>query len=315
ASRDRYRHAVEEVADDTGEAQLRASLRAVEMARTAETSAAGEREAHVGHYLIGRGRRDFEKAVAFRPTLLERARRFLFAHATAFYLGSISVLTASGVALAILLSRRYGLGVTGSFWVAVLAAVPASEMAIALVHFLVPRIARPRLLPRLDLAGGVPDGARTMVVVPTLLGSLEDVPSLLEGLEVRAIGNSDPRIHFAILSDFRDADAPTLPEDEPILRAAIAGIEALNAKYGFGKSDRFYLFHRERRWNPSEGSWMGWERKRGKIEEFNRLLGGAQDTSFTVRIGDPSILPSIRYVLTLDTDTRLTLDAAKGLIG
>src|SRR6185503_7094563 len=185
ASRDRYRHAVEEVADDTGEAQLRASLRAVEMARTAETSAAGEREAHVGHYLIGRGRRDFEKAVAFRPTLLERARRFLFAHATAFYLGSISVLTASGVALAILLSRRYGLGVTGSFWVAVLAAVPASEMAIALVHF---------LLPRLDLAGGVPDGARTMVVVPTLLGSLDDVPSLLEGLEVRAIGNSDPRI-------------------------------------------------------------------------------------------------------------------------
>ena len=130
-----------------------------------------------------------------------------------------------------------------------------------------------------------------------------------------ALGNLDPRIHFAILSDFADAPAREMPEDEAILEAARAGIEALNARFGEGRTDRFYLFHRVRQWNPSESVWMGWERKRGKIEEFNRLLRGATDTSFSVQVGDVEILPRVRYCLTLDSDTRLPRDAAKKLIG
>ena len=125
-----------------------------------------------------------------------------------------------------------------------------------------------------------------MVVVPTLLTSVERVSELLEHLEVLALGNLDPHVHFALLSDFTDAPAREMPQDEAILSAARAGIEALNARHAEGRSDRFYLVHRVRQWNPREGVWMGWERKRGKIEEWNRLLRGATDTSFSVEAGD-----------------------------
>ena len=154
-----------------------------------------------------------------------------------------------------------------------------------------------------------------MVVVPTMLTSTDSVAALLEHIEVLALGNFDPRIHFAILSDFVDADAEELSGDQPILAAARAGIERLNRRFRGDQGDRFFLFHRARLWNALEQAWMGWERKRGKIEEFNRLLRGATDTSFTVQVGELDILPSVRYCITLDTDTRLPRDAAKELIG
>ncbi len=138
---------------------------------------------------------------------------------------------------------------------------------------------------------------------------------LVEHLEVLALGNLDARVHFAILGDFTDAPAREMPRDAAILDAARAGIEALNARHSEGRGDRFYLVHRVRQWNPGEGVWMGWERKRGKIEEWNRLLRGATDTSFSVLAGDASVFPAVRYCITLDSDTRLPRDAAKKLIG
>ena len=132
---------------------------------------------------------------------------------------------------------------------------------------------------------------------------------------MQALGNLDPHIHFAILSDFKDAETETLPLDAEILAAATDAIKTLNAKHDNGGPDRFFLFHRTRQWNEQEGLWMGWERKRGKIEEFNRLLRGATDTSFVLTVGDPAILPQVRYCITLDSDTRLPRDAARQLIG
>ena len=162
--------------------------------------------------------------------------------------------------------------------------IPAADIAIALAQRVIAWALPPRRLPRLDFTDRVqriPDDARTMVVVPTLLTSAASVAALLEHMEVLALGNLDPCIHFAILSDFADADSSDLPEDAPILAAARAGVEDLNRRFGPEHADRFFLFHRARRWNAREHAWMGWERKRGKLEEFNRLLRGATDTSFT----------------------------------
>ena len=131
-------------------------------------------------------------------------------------------------------------------------------------------------------------GERTMVVVPTLLTSAESVAALLEHMEVLALGNLDPCIHFAILSDFADAESQTLPEDAAILAAARTG-EATQSTVRARASDRFFLCHRVRRWNAREHAWIGWERKRGKLEEFNRLLRGAADTSFTVQVGELAV--------------------------
>src|SRR3990172_8751029 len=316
-SRDLYRHAVEDLAEPTGEAQLRVALRTVESARQAAEIDPSGRAAHVhvGYHLIGKGRPDLETDVEYLPRLAERLRRVVFFHATEIYLGSIGVIT--GLLLAWAASYA-GLSREAA-WIhlctAGLLAFPASEFAIALVQRLAARVVPPRRLPRLDCSGSVPEHARTMVIVPTLLTSVIGVNELMEHLQVQALSNLDPRIHFAILGDFADAPAAEMPEDESILAAARAGIDTLNARHGEGRTDRFYLFHRARRWNPGEGSWMGWERKRGKIEEFNRLLRGATDTGFRVQVGDLSVLPSIRYCLTLDSDTRLPRDAAKKLIG
>jgi len=314
-SRDSYRRAVEALAKASGEAQLQVAMRAVESARQVAETDPTSRATHVGHHLVGRGRPDLETDLAYRPGPSLRAQRFLFAHATLFYLGAIGLLTAMQVGAALKYLDTQGASALVGLLVALLLLLPASEVAIAAVQRLVARWVAPRRLPRLAFLDGIPEHARTMVVVPTLLTSVAGAEELIEHLEVVALGNLDPHIHFALLSDFVDAPACELPEDEPILAAARNGIEALNARHGAGRADRFYLFHRRRQWNEAEGTWMGWERKRGKLEEFNALLRGSSDTSFVVRVGDCDLLHGVRYCLTLDSDTRLPRDAARKLIG
>src|SRR5208283_2716562 len=315
-SRDRYRQAVEELADASAENQLRVALRAVESARqAAENGSIASRSAHVGYHLIGLGRRDLEVDIAYRPGLGKRLRRTFFAHATGFYLGAITLLLVALVSLGVTYGQSQGAPVWMDVCIALVLLVPSSELAIASVQRVTAALVRPRRLPRMDFQGGLPEAAQTMVVLPTLLTDVSEVHRLLEHLEVIALGNMDQFLHFAILGDFGDAPSEEMPGDEAILRAAREGVEALNAQYAQGRADRFYLFHRNRQWNPSEGVWMGWERKRGKLEEFNRLLRGATDTSLKLQIGSPEILSKVRYCLTLDSDTRLPRDAARKLLG
>ncbi len=315
-SRDRQRQAVEELAAPSGDAQVRVALRAVESARQAVAAGSStDRAGHVGYHLIDRGRAELEIDVAYRPRLSLRLRRTLFAGATFVYLAPIAAVTAVLATLGAVYARHGGASMSASIALGLLLAVPSADIAIAIVQRVVARLIAPRRLPRLTFGDGVPDDARTMVVVPTMLTSAESVAALIEHVEVLALGNLDPRIHFAILSDFRDADSRETPEDAPLLAAARAGIERLNRELGGEHADRFFLFHRARLWNTQEHAWIGWERKRGKIEEFNRLLRGASDTSFSDQVGELHILPLVRYCITLDTDTRLPRDAAKALIG
>ncbi|HUL71931.1 MAG TPA: glucoamylase family protein, partial [Vicinamibacterales bacterium] len=315
-SRDRQRRAVEEIAAPNGDAQIRVALRAVESARqiAAGTSAA-DRMAHVGYHLIDRGRADLESDVAHRPPFGRRLWRLVFAHPTAAYLGVIGLVTIALLALCDLYVRYAGGSRAMAIGVIALVLIPATEVAILLTQRVAASLIPPRRLPRLEFLDALPEEARTMVIIPTMLTSVPGVKALLEHLEVQAFGNLDPRIHFAILSDFRDAPTRDLPDDAALLEAARTGIEALNERFGPDHADRFFLFHRARQWNPREGVWMGWERKRGKIEEFNRRLRGARNTSFAVEVGSVDVLPAVRYCLTLDSDTRLPRDAARKLIG
>ncbi|HEX7797975.1 MAG TPA: glucoamylase family protein [Vicinamibacterales bacterium] len=314
ASRDRYRHAVEEMAEPTGDEQVRVALKSVERARQVAEHTPEAGEGHVGHYLIGQGRPQFERGIGWQPSVAVRLRRAFFRHATVGYLGTIAVATLGLVAVAMAYAHAYGWRWPTTALVAVLTIVPMSELAIQVIQRLLSSFIPPRRLPRLDLSR-IPESSRTMVIVPTILDSADRARELVAHLEVQALGNLDPHIHFAILSDFKDADVEMLPHDAEILSAAAEGVRALNARHADGGTDRFFLFHRTRQWNEQEHLWMGWERKRGKIEEFNRLLRGATDTSFVLSVGDAAVLPTIRYCITLDSDTRLPRDAARQLIG
>jgi len=195
-----------------------------------------------------------------------------------------------------------------------IALVPASAVAISMVNWVITHTIPPRVLPRMDFEKGIPDDCRTMVVIPTLLAHRDEVEELLQQLERHFLSNSDPNLYFALLTDFADAPRQHMPDDEDLIEQAVAGIQALNEKYGSQAGDPFYLFHRERSWNPAEGCWMGWERKRGKLADLNKMLMGQAPTYFSIQVGNLEILPQIKYVITLDSDTILPRDSARRLV-
>ncbi len=315
-SRDQQRQAVERLAPESGEAQIRVALKAIESARqAAATGSVTDREAHVGYHLVDRGRAGLEADLAYRARLPTRAGRFLLRHPSVMYLGAITLATGALVAAAVRYAQAAGGAGSLLVGVALLTLLPASDLAIALIQRVVVTIVAPRRLQRLDFSTGIPADARTMVIVPTMLTTIEGVDALVEHVEVLALGNLDPSVHVAILSDFADRSTLDAPDDASILERACAGVQALNVKYGGVHGNRFFLFHRARQWNVQEHAWIGWERKRGKIEEFNRLLRGATDTSFSTQVGDLDVLATVRYCITLDSDTRLPRDAARRLVG
>jgi cyclic beta-1,2-glucan synthetase len=313
ATRDRYRHSIEELSRRSQSPELVVATRAIEMAREAmEQDPANDRRHHVGYYLISRGRFALEEALRYRPRVRERLARFVFEHPAIGYLGTLGLATALGVSGLLAYAARHGTSTRGLWIVGLLVLLPVSELAIALLNALLTAVIRPRQLPKLALKLGIPVSARTVVVVPAIIDSASRVEALFHDLEVRFLANRDPHLHFALLSDFADAATATTPQDEALVAMARAQVDALNDRHG---PDRFLLCHRERRWNVSQERWIGWERKRGKLQEFNRLLRGAGDTSFVVLHGDVSVLPSIKYVITLDSDTHLPIDAGRRLVG
>ncbi|MBL3556629.1 cyclic beta 1-2 glucan synthetase [Marinobacter sp. JB05H06] len=316
ATRDRYRHVIEDVARGSGSDEAAVAREAIVLAQAAAAQQGRQdRCAHVGYYLIDRGRPHLERSVSCCPSFTTRMKRASQPFRLPLYLGVIlllTLLTTAGV-----LYLLDGLAPTDwRYWfIAITAMISASALAVALVNLAVTLLLPPRALPRLDFSKGIPDAHRTMVVVPTLLGSRREVDHLIEALEIRYLGNRDPNLNFALLTDFPDAPEQTLPQDAALLAYARAAVEALNETYRDDRPCIFYLFHRPRVWNPFERVWMGYERKRGKLEQFNALLRGGADTAFSEIVGDQAILASIQYVITLDTDTQLPRDAAHTLVG
>ena len=188
-----------------------------------------------------------------------------------------------------------------------------SIVAVTVVQWGLARLLRPHALPKLDFTKGLPEDVRALVAIPALLGRSADVDGMLRQIELHYLSNPDPRLGFALLTD--DVDTKTIPADGALLESAARGISALNAKYGKDKRGPFHLLHRESRWNAAEERFMGWERKRGKLEELNRLLRGAEDTTFTRHVGDPEGLRGVRFVITVDSDTQLPMGSARRLVG
>jgi cyclic beta-1,2-glucan synthetase len=308
ATRDRYRQAVEQIAKASGRDEVEVASRAVARALAGESP----RERHVGYYLVAEGRSSLARELGCRIRFRDCWRAKLTDHPHAVFFGGIGVLTAGSVALAIALSWP----VIGwmSLLVGLAVLIPATEAAIAIVNYLVCRLLPPRVLPKLDFTTGIPADFTTIVVIPGMLFRPQSATHLAERLELHYLANPDAHLRFALLTDWADAPAEHMAEDDALVQSAIDAIAALNERHSPEGPPRFFLFHRGRKYNPSEGRWMGWERKRGKLEEFNSLLRGENNTSYVVRTGELSDL-NIRFVLTLDADTVLPRDAARRLVG
>ncbi|MBA5685639.1 GH36-type glycosyl hydrolase domain-containing protein [Rugamonas apoptosis] len=311
ATRDRYRHVVETLARHAPATEEQVAERAVRLAQDAAGDAEG-RHRHVGYFLVGPGSAELARLAGVRLPLAQRVGQLARHAPLACYLGAIGLLTAGGCAW--LLARTARDGVDQPWLLAVLgvlALLGSGQLALSLVNWGATALTEPHPLPRMDFRGGVPDDARAVVAVPTLIYSRDNVDELCEQLEVRFLANRDPNLVFCLLTDFPDASEETLPDDGALLAHLQQRMRALNVRY---EGAPFLLLHRPRLWNPRQGVWMAYERKRGKLHALNRYLRGGARDAFSLIEGDSSRLQDIRYVITLDTDTQLPRDTARQCI-
>ena len=317
-SRNAYRLRISKIAErsDCSEFEVANAMLALAQeaaGRTYDDPRIAQRESHVGYYLVDKGAPELYQKIRFRPTLGRRIQIFLRRHPDEFYIPGIVVLTLAIVSAATLLLTNSSTSLPLILFSMLVLLLPSSQSAVQLMNYLVTAILPAEILPKLDFSEAVPDNCVTLVAVPSLLLSEKQVRGLIENLEVRYLGNHDPNIHFALVTDLPDSREPAR-EENALIDLCSELIRELNEKYSSLEAGTFFLFHRHRVYNPREKSWMGWERKRGKLLDLNKLLRGQFD-SFPVKIGELSILPSVRFVLTLDSDTELPRGTAHRMIG
>ncbi len=312
-TRDHYRKQIEALAERSPLSEVAVAQQAIDLAQRAPDD--NPKWGHVGYYLIADGKDELKRKIDFKNNAAGRFREFFFRHNTAFYLGTIFALTLLVTLGLVLVARVYLVPTWQWLLIGLLSLIPASSVAINLLNSILTTTLPPRTLPKMDFSKRIPREFRTMVAVPSLLTNMAELDFLLSQLELHYLANNDRNIGFALLTDFSDAPEEDMPEDEALLAAAVDGISSLNARYSGNHGRKpFYLFHRRRQWNAQENAWMGWERKRGKLADFNRfLLEGFKD-SFDTIVGDLAFTKQTRFVITLDADTIMPRDSANSLI-
>jgi cyclic beta-1,2-glucan synthetase len=303
-TRDRCRRALETIARHSRSSELEVARAAVGLTQ--------ENGRHVPYYLLSDGLVQLEKATGVRVPLATRAARVVYRSATPLYIAALLVLTLCFTALAVFFAIDAGMPRNAILFVlALLATFPLSELALQIINVLIVSLLPPEPLPKMDFRDGIPVEDTTLIVVPMMLSSASEVRADLEKLEVRYLGNRNANLFYGLFADYTDAPEPVTPRDAGLLQVAKEGIAALNARYASEGGDRFLLFHRPRLWSESEQAWIGRERKRGKLEELNAFLckDGSPDILVEGRLTAP-----VSFVITLDADTQLPIEAARRLV-
>ncbi len=324
-SRYYYKSEVEKIAKKYGVSELYIAKEALVLAKnavpdidkTTDDENQDDRKRHIGYYIVGSGLEDLERRQKKNIKFFVKFKKSTENHQGILYMLSIITFTILITFLAI----GYGMNHISAnplFYAILIAAaviIPASEIVISITNWLVCKVKKPAVFPRLELKDGIPDNMSAMVVIPALLSSKKRVDELMENMENHYLGNREKNLYFALIGAFKDSDFEKNKDDKGIVKEASDRIVALNNKYADGKKDIFYFYNRQRKYNEKDNNWTGWERKRGALMEFNDLLLGSEDTSFSFYSNE--LLPdaNIKYVITLDADTVLPLGMAKKMIG
>jgi len=316
-TRDDYRHRVEGIAKRCKLPEKTIAQIVVDLAhQNFSTNPDDARKAHVGYYLTKSGIALTEEAIGIKLSMSQRFLKLLNNSDYQLYVLVAIIITAMAGAM---LTYKASMEGVRSWWLFIMTIVSllcASHFALAITNWMATLFIKPRPLPKLDFSSGIPDPYRTLVIVPTLLSGESQIERLIEELEVRFLSNRDHNLLFGLLTDFADAISEKMPGDDDLVNLAQRRIEELNLKYGSESNEIFFLFHRPRVWNAMDKIWMGYERKRGKISDLNKLLReNSKKNIFSLIVGSKSIYTSVKYVITLDTDTQLPRDAARKLVG
>ena len=312
ATRDRYRKSIEELARSSRRSEPDIASGVIAKARA---RLEGEPRDLIGHWLVAEGREELESEFGCRPPARIVWNRWLSGHAPAVYAVALAVASVGALLLPAFYLASAGASLPVWLLGIVVAAVPASVLGVTVVHWIIALIVPPRLLPKLDFEDGIPPEYATAAVVPVLVGKADDVRKLIDRLEAHRLANPDPSLRFVLLSDYPDASAERTPEDDALVTALANGVQRLNERYERDGNEPFHLLHRSRCYNAREGVWMGWERKRGKLEQFNDFVVSGDASAFSTVEGDPDALSRIRFVVTVDADTTLPPGSVSRLVG
>jgi cyclic beta-1,2-glucan synthetase len=320
ATRDRCRRAIEDLARAAALPEELVAEHVIKLATQAQREAASdERRIHVGTWLVGEGRAELARLLACREALRYRSLEWIYRHHAAVYAFGICGFFALFVILTIVFNLIPGFGHAGPspatrLGLLLLLLIPVSQLAIEIVNYLITRVLPPRPLPKMDFEdSGIPDAFRTLVVVPMMLVNAETVHAEVEKLEIRYLANKEANLLFSLFTDYTDSVTLSCADDSRLLKTASECLAELNGRHG---GERFFLFHRERTWSESEQKFIGWERKRGKLEELNRLIDGTRPETAPrlVYVGDPDQLADVRFIITLDSDTQLPHATARRMV-
>ncbi len=324
-SRNYYRGQIEKLAKNYGVSELHIAREAIALAQKAYSETSGEfadeslicRRCHVGYYLVDKGIKDLENSQKGNKKAPAKLTNWLKDRQGMLYILSIGALTLliSAVPMGYVRGFSGWKGFAAAMLVGAAVIIPSSEMAIAILNWVVCRIKRPAVFPRLELKDGIPSELSTMVVIPALLTDEKRVQELLENMENHYLANREDNLSFALIGAFKDSEEPNTDNGHHVLVEAFEGVKALNVKYAPEGTDRFYFYHRLSQYNEVDNNWTGWERKRGALMEFNEMLLGSLDTSITFYSNAVLPAPTIKYIITLDADTVLPLGMAKRMVG
>lgn len=317
-TRDLYRHYIERISRSTGKTETDVAVTAISLARdyqakTKQNQGAVQdpKRTSVGYYLSERGINELEESLQYTTPLHTQLYRKIMRNPTPYYLFSVIILSILPLAYAFYYGANHAATLFQMLAVFLCFAIPASDIGTNLTQWFTTHLTDPYRLPKLDFENGIPDSAKTVVVVHALFADVDSIRKTVEGLHVRALANTDKNLLFGVLADLPDASADVLEKDDEMIRTGHALIGNLNERYG---TQQFFILFRKRLWNEKEQTFMGWERKRGKIEEFNRLLLGEEGTSFIITDDLKTFIRDRRYVITLDNDTQLPRGTARQLV-
>ncbi len=313
-TRDAYRHAIERIAKQSKLSEKEVAILAIKASAGSKDQEQTEKHYHVGYYLLGKGVYKIEKEAGIKLNAREGFLKFCGTIPGVLYLGGIIIITAL---VAWYLVNKIPHIHTGTWYYYIFilfAIIGSSQIAAAVINWMSTILAHPCLLPLMDFSKGVPDDCKTLVVVPVLTDNIAAISDMLQSLEVRFLANRDKNIYFSLLVDFKDAPQEHMPNDARLRQYVTDKLNALNKKYDRNQDTPFLLFFRPRLWNEKEKIWMGYERKRGKLEALNNLMLGKRDSDFNLIIGSKEIYQNIKYVITLDADTQLPREAAWKMI-
>lgn len=315
ASRNYYRNTIEQIAQRSNVSGTHIANEAINLA--SRQAGADRKLQHVGYYIVDKGVKILEKKIGYAPTIARKIANIVEDNPSAIYIGSTALFS---ILLTILVMIYTSMAASSfrillSLLAGIVAIIPISDIVINIVNWVLSHLYKPSILPKLELKQGIPAEYGTMVVIPALLPDAKRTRQLLDHLEVHYSANTEKNLYFALLGDFKDSNTEKADSDDDIIQAALEKVKQLNKKHSRNGNDVFLFAHRHRQYNEKQNKWMGWERKRGALVEFNDILLGSQDTSYSILSFELSELPPIKYVITLDADTILPIDGAKKLIG